>query len=391
MDQMIQHFDAVEDDDLRLCPARGIAYQLDMAHRVAYDAAYFDKCRGYENAAIARKINIGRVNLVAKYIGDAQVLDVGIGSGEFIRKRARNTLGYDLNPKAVEWLKSKKLWAVTLGGFDGYTFWDVLEHIEDPNDYFKHMAAGAHLFTSLPIFDDLTKIRSSKHYRPGEHLYYWTKQGFVDYMALYRFRLLEVQTFETDAGRESIKSFAFVRDLPGYHDTLAQYRKLHENFYGTSAWLYLDAIAAQVLALGPQSILDYGCGRSDLVAHFWADGARQLAKYDAAINTYQAMPEGVFDLVICCDVMEHILMRDVDQILNEIRNKSPNALFTISLRPARKHLPDGRNAHVTLLTEAEWLRWISKWFDHAVKVPTQWDHILMVRTWGGADPSSGVK
>ena len=378
---MIARFDAVQDGDLMLCPARGIAYQRDLSIRVPYDAAYFNKCAGYEDQEIARAINAGRIALVNRHAGDTAVLDIGVGAGEFIKKRG-HAFGYDINPRAVEWLKSAGCYSEDFSAFTAFTLWDVIEHIEDPWKYFRAMQPGSLLFTCLPIFADLSRIRESKHYRPGEHLYYWTEQGFVDWMALHRFALIERQDFEIAAGRDSILSFAFRRSLPGYHETLGQYRELHSRFYGASAWLYLDAIAPQVFALNPSSILDYGCGRSDLVAHFWNDGKRRIAKYDAAIGAYETMPKEKFDLVLCTDVMEHVLMADIDQVFAEIRAKSKNALFTISMKPARAKLPDGRNAHVTLLNADEWTRWIKSVFGRAIRVPTQWDHILMLKTFG---------
>lgn len=378
---MIRRFHAIEDGDLMLCEARGIAYQRDMNHRVIYDAAYFDKCAGYEDQEIARKINAARIDLVNRHVGEnCAVLDVGIGSGEFIKKRG-TTHGYDINPAGLAWLKERDLYSEDFGKFVAFTFWDVIEHVEDPDQYFRAMTDGSWLFTSLPVFADLKRIRESRHYRPGEHLYYWTEQGFVDWMALHRFEIVEVNASETDAGRDSIKSFAFRKTRPGYHDTVAQYRQLYQPFYGSTAYLYFEQIAREVLALNPGSVLDYGCGRGDLVAHFWADGRRRIAKYDPAVPQHETMPDGSFDLVLCTDVMEHILMADVDMVLREIRRKSHKVLFTISLRPARAKLPDGRNAHVTLLSAKEWTRWIADVFGKAVHVPTQWDHILMLRTW----------
>lgn len=211
MDRFIRHYLAEPDDDLMICPDRGVAYQRDMTLKVHYNGAYFDKYRGYENTPLANAINLGRVGLVNRYVGPAcGVLDVGVGSGEFIKNRP-NTFGYDINPKAVEWLKDRMRFSDGFGAFDAFTFWDVLEHVETPDEYFRRIHDGAYLFTSLPIFDDLTRVRESKHYRPGEHLYYFTRDGFVDWMDRHRFRLLTVDDFETRAGREAILSFAFKR------------------------------------------------------------------------------------------------------------------------------------------------------------------------------------
>ena len=53
--------------------------------------------------------------------------------------------------------------------FNAFTFWDVLEHVENPESYFGWMRDGAVVFVSLPVFDDLNQVRASKHYRPNEH------------------------------------------------------------------------------------------------------------------------------------------------------------------------------------------------------------------------------
>lgn len=195
-----------------LAPAQGVAWQRDMTHRIVYNGAYFEKLARYEGKPIAVKLNAGRVALVNRYAGErTQVLDVGVGSGEFIKNRPR-TFGYDVNPQAIEWLKGWYRWSDDFAAFEAFTFWDVIEHVENPGvDYFRHMRRGALLFTSIPVFADLRLIRDSRHYRPGEHLYYFTERGFVDWMALHGFRLLEVQDYETAAGRDSILSFAFRR------------------------------------------------------------------------------------------------------------------------------------------------------------------------------------
>jgi hypothetical protein len=210
MDKFIARFTAVEDDDLMLCQDYGIAYQKDREHIVNYDEHYYDKCLSYEGKPIADKINAGRIGIVAKHYGPGPVLDTGIGSGEFIKRRP-NTYGRDVNPVAIEWLMRNDLWAHEPQEFKAFTFWDVLEHIETPEAVFRWIGQGAYLFTSIPVFEDLAEIRKSRHYRPGEHLYYFTDRGFVLWMAMHNFDLLERDRFETQAGRESIATYAFQR------------------------------------------------------------------------------------------------------------------------------------------------------------------------------------
>lgn len=207
MDRFVERFAYQSDNDLNICFMDGVAYQADRQNIIQYDGDYWNKCAGYEDSEIALKLNKGRIDFVdAHYKGE--VLDIGVGCGEFIKKRPQ-TYGYDINPKAIEWLMSADLYRDCFSDFDAFTMWDVLEHVETPEQYFINMRPGSFLFLSLPIFEDLTRIRESKHYRPGEHLYYWTRDGLIEWMLLHKFDLCGHSDFETQAGRDSIQSFAF--------------------------------------------------------------------------------------------------------------------------------------------------------------------------------------
>jgi 2-polyprenyl-3-methyl-5-hydroxy-6-metoxy-1,4-benzoquinol methylase len=375
MDRLIARFDRNRNDDLCIVEKRGIAYQRDMGQVIEYGDAYHAHYAKLEGSEVERKLNAGRCAMLARHApAESSVLDIGAGAGTFV-KTARSwgfaAMGFDVMPKTVEHLKATGAFADNPDGFDVVTFWDSLEHIRAPESVLKHINAGALVLVAIPIMDDINKVRESKHYKPGEHLYYFTDAGFVEYMQMHGFRLIERSTHETDAGREAIGAFAFRKDFPGYVEHIRQYQDMHAaRFYGSSATeLHLDKVAAVVRDLKPQSILDFGCGRSDLVAHFWKDGQRRIERYDPAIPQHKNLPAGTFDLVLCCDVMEHIPMASVDRVLADIRTKGKRVLFTISNKPARAKLPDGRNAHVTLLSVAEWKRWIGEYFG-AVQVLT---------------------
>lgn len=71
-------------------------------------------------------------------------------------------------------------------------------------------------------------------------------------------------------------------------------------------------------------------------------------------------------------------MSAVDRVLEEVRALSETAVFTISTKPARARLPDGSNAHVTLLTKSEWTRWIADTFGGAVALPSKLEHELVL-------------
>ena len=207
MDRYLRELCTIADGDLTL--GQHWAYQTDMTVTAAYDQTYWDKCAGYEDGDIGRAITRGRVQFVDRHCLN-WVCDVGIGSGQFVRARSF-THGTDVNPKALEWLEASGRLAKDVSKYPALTFWDVLEHIPTPADYLNKVPVGGYVFTSVPIFADMTRIRESRHYRPGEHLYYFTEPGLIAWMAMHGFRCLEVADFETRAGRDSILSFAFQR------------------------------------------------------------------------------------------------------------------------------------------------------------------------------------
>lgn len=209
MDRFIKTMEGKREGNLVYCD--GIAYQAEMWRRIFYDEEYFKHYEELAGSATANKINNGRIQFTNKHARGFPMLDIGIGSGEFIEKRGKNTFGYDINPKAVRWLKQRELFREDFMSFRAFTFWDVLEHVGNPGIYLDRIPKGAYLFTSLPIFRNLKEVTSSKHYKPGEHLYYWTEQGFIEWMRKYGFKLMDASGFEMAAGRESIRSFAFKR------------------------------------------------------------------------------------------------------------------------------------------------------------------------------------
>ena len=199
MDRVIAEFPSRQlDADLVICDYPGIAYQEDMSKSVPYDDAYFDRYVGYEGSEIEQALNRCRLNLVAQARG-MEVIDVGIGSGKFLQAAQAAGLkcsGYDVNPRAEAWLKERDLWldiynpgppTFYQGGTVCWTFWDVLEHIPEPHKILDKIPVGHCLLTSIPIFADLSRVRESKHFRPDEHYYYFTDEGFRRWMQRYRF------------------------------------------------------------------------------------------------------------------------------------------------------------------------------------------------------------
>jgi len=121
----------------------------------------------------------------------------------------------------------------------------------------------------------------------------------------------------------------------------------------------VEKIAAKYEA---RSILDYGCGKGMLRGALLLGGF-DVTNYDPAIPEFSATPEPA-DLVCCNDVLEHIEPDCLDAVLDDLKRVTKRVgLFTIATGPAKKELPDGRNAHLIQQPMRWWLPKLCERFD----------------------------
>lgn len=175
-----------------------------------YDAAYWESYRARADTHIGRRLNDARVDLVRDHCRreENSIIDVGIGSGQFVE--ALHCWGFDVNPAAIEWLQQRGQWNdLYARQWDVATFWDALEHIPVPSLAVRQVRRYA--FVSLPIFADLDHCLNSKHYKPGEHLWYFTDRGIKAWFDAQGFDCVEQNHIETDIGREGIGTYVFKR------------------------------------------------------------------------------------------------------------------------------------------------------------------------------------
>lgn len=85
-------------------------------------------------------------------------------------------------------------------------------------------------------------------------------------------------------------------------------------------------------------------------------GLDEIRCYDPGYQPLSKLPEGEFDGVICLDVLEHCPEQDMGWILDQIFGYARKFVFAnIASYPAKKHLPNGENAHCTI-KPIEWWR-----------------------------------
>lgn len=174
---------------------------------ISYETDYFTKYIDLDQTYIGYELTVERISFVERHTNNKPV-DIGIGGGIFCKQK--DCYGYDVNKSAVEWLiKEKRYKDPYSTHYDCMTFWDSLEHISQPEKLLA-MCRGW-VFVSLPIFEDKEDCLNSKHYKPGEHIWYFTHDGFIAWMCSQGFKLHEYNNKETMLGREGIMSYAFRR------------------------------------------------------------------------------------------------------------------------------------------------------------------------------------
>lgn len=144
---------------------------------------------------------------------------------------------------------------------------------------------------------------------------------------------------------------------------LEAYRELHGHglFKGLSLEKHIPKITELLKENDCKSVLDYGCGKAFLHLRGETKEWGDVSLYDPGVKEYEKLPEGQFDAVICTDVLEHIPEDELDETLQIIFGKSNKLVFlSISTKPAKKFLPNGENAHVTIKPEDWWLERISR-------------------------------
>lgn len=171
-----------------------------------YSGPYFEKYQALDATPMGTALTTARVDMVRRHF-DGEVLDVGIGGGRFVVESGGK--GFDVNEEAVQWLKRRNAYADPYKGVAAITCWDSLEHVPDPEALVR--SVGEWVFVSMPVYKDQADCLKSKHFKPGEHLHYWSVRGLVGWFAKMNFGCVEINERESELGREGITSFAFRR------------------------------------------------------------------------------------------------------------------------------------------------------------------------------------
>ncbi len=135
--------------------------------------------------------------------------------------------------------------------------------------------------------------------------------------------------------------------------------KLHADHaeYGMASVYFAPLVAQVVRANKVRQVLDYAAGKGRLAEALQAQLKETVSvvPYDPAIEAWSATPQPT-DMVACIDVLEHIEPEHLEAVLDDLKRVTQRiGVLTISTGPAKRVLPDGRNAHLIQQPAAWWL------------------------------------
>ena len=185
-----------------------LGYGWHSAPPMQYSGEYFAHYQKLDETPMGAALTKARLELVEKYTKASLGVDIGIGGGRYVKESWGN--GYDVSREAVEWLQ--KTYSYTdpyAAPVNHVTCWDSLEHIPAPEKLLANVRDW--FFVSLPTFENAEEARASKHFKPAEHLWYFSIPGLIRWCEDQGFQVMEVNHAETELGREGITSFAFKR------------------------------------------------------------------------------------------------------------------------------------------------------------------------------------
>ena len=170
-------------------------------------------------------------------------------------------------------------------------------------------------------------------------------------------------------------------------DLISQYNTVHEQkaSWGKSAHKHLMSIQACIAELKPGAIVEYGCGKSTLYKTLDYKQAT-YTRFDPAIPGIDTLDIKQADFAINTDVLEHIPLQELPTVLSKIRSLTDKVYFYVCTRPASLILPNGENAHCTLMSAEKWLDLIKQHFSQAQIVHIDRSEGCVIITWDSLLP-----
>ena len=144
---------------------------MTLHHEVQGSREYIAEYEQEAATPLGQQIIASRWRTVKNYCKRGTLLDFGCGAGAFHMAAPPSFVatGWDVNPYSV----FNKPYPC--GPYDVLTLWDVIEHLSAPMAIVGNYGPQF-IFISTPnaANTNLSQFRSWKHYKPDEHIHYYT-------------------------------------------------------------------------------------------------------------------------------------------------------------------------------------------------------------------------
>ena len=175
-----------------------------------YDEAYKDKYIAHWESETNNPLQRCRWNTIGEHIRSGSLLDIGCGTGSFLRAAPLNftCIGCDINQHCVDYCNKNGIEASGTSiplehEFDVITMFDVIEHYPnlDVLDTIKCILKDNGYFVfCTPNFKPsrLDNIEEWRHYRPkGEHVFCFSEKSILTMAKLHGFKVIDINFEES--------------------------------------------------------------------------------------------------------------------------------------------------------------------------------------------------
>jgi 2-polyprenyl-3-methyl-5-hydroxy-6-metoxy-1,4-benzoquinol methylase len=199
------------------------------------------------------KYNYG-LDLVSAYLDVGKMLDIGTGTGFFLKlaaSRGWETKGLELNIESAESLKNEGIEVIVKplelsdlgsGAFELVSLWEVLEHVAEPKTVLSEVrrvltATGIMLILVPNSSSLVTRLlhEKSKTFGGHSHLNHFNPKSLTNLLEGLHFEILEMETVITELG--TINNYLDFEDpylgqAPPFFQTLTP-EIIHKNLWGS--------------------------------------------------------------------------------------------------------------------------------------------------------------
>jgi cyclopropane fatty-acyl-phospholipid synthase-like methyltransferase len=149
-------------------------------------------------------------------------------------------------------------------------------------------------------------------------------------------------------------------------DYKRQLQEMHsgDTKFNRSGGKKLKIIKRYLKQYAPTSLIDFGCGRGEMLPLLAEQYNITAIGYDPGVAKFENIPTAPADSLTSTDVLEHVEPEMINNTLKTINTLfTKSAFLLIASYPAKKHLPDGRNAHLIIESFDWWKTKIEKFID----------------------------